>query len=334
MDGMTATALLKTLFAELGVNASWKLPCRFDTGCRLSLPLIEEFAQAGVTHLVTVDTGITHRGNRKREGKGNARDGGGSSPASGDGLPPAMCCSIPARTAAKYPNKFLCGAGVAYKLASAVFFKLSIPDPERYLELVAMGTLADLVTMSQRTATSRRGLSQMGRSNFLASVNSAAGNSMTRNISAGRMFLFRIAPLDERSRADGKTGRGARPALCDDATAAPALLDKLFKFNDDRKKRKPKSQSIDGMGAQALRRKAPDVLVVDGEAGIPESSASFPRNSRIRSTARPQCSPFSLMESPTPRRARSPGSTGTRLCSIAATSSSAGADTRIPRVSA
>ncbi|MFA6623731.1 MAG: single-stranded-DNA-specific exonuclease RecJ [Fibrobacteraceae bacterium] len=268
MDGMTATALLKRFFAELGVNASWKLPCRFDTGYGLSLPLIEEFAQAGVTHLVTVDTGITSiaeiAGAKEKGMHVMVVD---HHQPSGDGLPPCDVLLDPCQDGCRYPNKFLCGAGVAYKLTSAVFSKLGIPDPERYLELVAMGTLADLVTMSpENRYLTCRGLSQMGGSRFPGVRELCRRQLDDSEHIGGQDVLFRIAPLMNAPGRMEKPDAALDLLLCDDATAAPALLDKLFKFNDDRKK---KEAEISKASMEWVRRrygeKLPDVLVVDGE---------------------------------------------------------------------
>jgi single-stranded-DNA-specific exonuclease len=62
MDGMTATALLKRGFAEMGIDAAWRLPCRFASGYGLSQIIVDELLAQGVTHLVTVDTGNTSNG--------------------------------------------------------------------------------------------------------------------------------------------------------------------------------------------------------------------------------------------------------------------------------
>ena len=61
MDGLTGTALLKRGLSEIGIDASWHLPCRFGVGSGygLSTDIVDLMLSENVQHLLTVDTGIT-----------------------------------------------------------------------------------------------------------------------------------------------------------------------------------------------------------------------------------------------------------------------------------
>src|SRR5205823_4273816 len=69
----------------------------------------------------------------------------------------------PTRLHAEYPFRALCGAGVAFKLAQAVALRIpGAPDPDELLDLVALGTVADVVPLrDENRSLVIRGLSRL-----------------------------------------------------------------------------------------------------------------------------------------------------------------------------
>lgn len=267
MDGMTATALLKRGFAEVGINAMWRLPCRFASGYGLSLTIVDEMLDQGVTHLVTVDTGITSNAEiAYAKEKGMRVMVVDHHQPSGDGLPPSDVLLDPYQELCTYPNKHLCGVGVSYKLICALFDRLGIQNPERYLDLVAMGTLADLMPMTpENRYMTRMGLSRMHNSDWPGVRELCHRQLDNAEHIGGQDVLFRIAPLMNAPGRMEKPDAALELLLCDDKVMAPAMVERLYKFNDDRKKKEAEisKMSMDWVKAR-YGDTLPQVLVVDG----------------------------------------------------------------------
>ncbi len=146
-DGISATALLVDALQRIGVHASHFIPNRFVEGYGLSDDSLAALEAHGGSVLVTVDCGI-----RSVAEVSNARRLGldvivTDHHQPGPVLPDARAVVNPRRPGDPYPCKALSGAGVAYKLACAVHRALGRPDPVDLLELVALGTVADLVEL-------------------------------------------------------------------------------------------------------------------------------------------------------------------------------------------
>ncbi len=70
-------------------------------------------------------------------------------------LPPALAVVNPNRVDCEYPNKGLCGTGVAYRLCESLVKGKGIDSEELYasLDLVALATIADVVPLNQENRT-------------------------------------------------------------------------------------------------------------------------------------------------------------------------------------
>ncbi|MCS7179330.1 MAG: single-stranded-DNA-specific exonuclease RecJ [Anaerolineae bacterium] len=155
-DGVTATALLVIALQALGADVRSYIPHRVEEGYGLNRRAIEELAGAGIRLLVTVDCGI-----RFPREVAHARRLGmdvivtdhhlvGTDPLA------AVAVVNPQQEECPYPYKGLAGVGLAYKLAQALLranrrvpLPGSIPlDEEELLDLVALGTVADLAPLT------------------------------------------------------------------------------------------------------------------------------------------------------------------------------------------
>ena len=77
-------------------------------------------------------------------------------------LPPALAIIDPHRPDGTYPNRHLAGVGVAYKLICALHERLERPHPSHLLDLVALGTIADLVPLSEDGEVENRAMIREG----------------------------------------------------------------------------------------------------------------------------------------------------------------------------
>ena len=122
VDGVTSTVVLKKALELAGAEAGWHIPHRLHDGYGMQPAAVEEAAGRGIRLIVSVDNGI-------RAGAAIARANElGVDVIVTDHhlpeaeLPPALAVINPNRVDCSYPNPNLCGAGVAFKLAHAIFW--------------------------------------------------------------------------------------------------------------------------------------------------------------------------------------------------------------------
>ncbi len=151
-DGVTGTALLYKVFRRLGFNVVVHIPSR-EEGYGLHTEIIKKAMGSKVDLIVTVDCGIT----AIKETQLAASEGidviitDHHEPLAE--LPDAVGILNPKVKDSGYPYEYLAGVGVAYKLVQALFsyFRESLDDTTSeldYLDLVALGTIADIVPLT------------------------------------------------------------------------------------------------------------------------------------------------------------------------------------------
>ena len=150
VDGISGTAILVHTLRLLGAKVSYRLPHRVENGYGLSNEFVDEFAKVKVNLLITVDCGIS-----SREQVSRAADAGIDVIITDhhkipEGFPDrAFAVLHPLQPGCDYPFKGLTGAGVSFKLASALI-KDILKGEERdkfmhsLLDLTSLGTVADL----------------------------------------------------------------------------------------------------------------------------------------------------------------------------------------------
>ena len=154
VDGISGTVLLVKILRRFGISkCSYNVPSRFDNGYGLSQEVIDEAHEKGVNLIITVDNGVS------------AWDAGERAKELGVDLiitdhhqiecdlPNAVAIVNPKREPEDHPAKNLCGAAVAFKLACA------LTGTEQELDLVALGTVADIVPLlGENRVLAARGL--------------------------------------------------------------------------------------------------------------------------------------------------------------------------------
>jgi single-stranded-DNA-specific exonuclease len=169
-DGVTATALLVETLLALGAQAEPYIPHRVE-GYGLNEDALRELGQKGIKVIVTVDCGIRAT-DQVIYGRGLSLDIIVTDHhAPGKELPPAIAAINPKQADCRYPFEQLAGVGLAFKLAQALLRANSqIPvakgkvglDEEDLLDLVALGTVADLAPLKgENRALVRRGLEKL-----------------------------------------------------------------------------------------------------------------------------------------------------------------------------
>jgi len=199
VDGMAGTALLTRWLRDLGATVVPFIPNRLRDGYDLGPSGVQAARAAGASVLVTVDCGIL-----AHEAVASAVESGmdvivTDHHTPGDTLPTALAVLNPNRRDCSYPNRDLCGAGVAFKLCQglAEVFHRGAEELHPYLDLVGMATVADLVPLRGENRTLVRfGLRALER---------------TRN--PGLKALLRVSGLEGREVTAGAVGFVLAPRL-------------------------------------------------------------------------------------------------------------------------
>jgi single-stranded-DNA-specific exonuclease len=212
-DGLTAASLLTQFFQELGLPCVTYIPDRLTEGYGLNQPALEKLA-AQARLLVTVDCGVSDAAEVAW-----AMDHGLEVIVTDHHelppeLPPALAVVNPKRGGEAYPFEMLAGVGVALLLALGVRARLreegwfkNHPEPNlrNYLDLVALGTAADVVpVLGENRILVRQGLKvleETRRPGLLALKEVAGLNGKTATF---RDLCFRLAP---RLNAAGRLGQ-------------------------------------------------------------------------------------------------------------------------------
>lgn len=144
-DGMTAASIVKETLEMLGAEVVTYLPNRFTDGYGPNLSVYKYFIeQQGVSLIVTVDNGVAGHeaiAYAQEQGVDVVVTDHHSLPSD---LPEAYAIVHPEHPEADYPFKHLAGCGVAFKLAQALLEGV----PTEFLDLVAIGSIADMVSLT------------------------------------------------------------------------------------------------------------------------------------------------------------------------------------------
>ena len=199
VDGTMATVILKTAIELCGGQCEFHVPHRLLEGYDLRDEVIERAAVDGIRLIISVDTGIRAFAAAETARRLNldliVTDH--HLPQVGKGLPKALAVLNPNRADCRYPDKGLCGAGVAFKLAQAL---LEINGRSRlvpsFLKVVAIATIADAVPLTGEN----RIFASLGLHELRHPVNPGLRALLeVANIETGRPLTatevaFRIAP--------------------------------------------------------------------------------------------------------------------------------------------
>ena len=248
VDGATSTALLVRFLRAVGGNVSIYIPDRIIEGYGPNAPALRKLAEQGIKVVVTVDCGTTaHEALREARAVGldmivvdhHAPEAG---------LPEALAIINPNRLDESGEFGQLAAVGVAFLLVVAVNRVLresgwyegaasgrNEPDLRQWLDLVALGTVCDVVPLlGLNRALVLQGLKVMA-SRANAGLTALADVAGVRERPGTYHAGFVLGP---RVNAGGRVGRadlGARLLSEDDAVAAERMAAELDRHNAERK---------------------------------------------------------------------------------------------------
>lgn len=156
VDGVTSTSLLYLFLKEIGANITYYIPNRLDEGYGLNNDAIDEIVAKRIQLIITVDCGMTAVEEVQYAASRGIDIIITDHHQPGEKLPTAAVAIInPLRPGDTYPFKSLAGVGVAFKLVMGLryylkqqdFFSEKMPNIKKFLDLVTLGTVADVVPL-------------------------------------------------------------------------------------------------------------------------------------------------------------------------------------------
>jgi single-stranded-DNA-specific exonuclease len=291
VDGTVAVVLLKTAIEMLGGQVSFHVPHRLRDGYGMQSSVLESAHANGVRVVVTVDTGMRafaeaetarrlgldlivtdHHLPAGAPADSSSSAGTGSINAS---LPAALAILNPNQPECTYPEKSLCGAAIALKLAQAL---LERRDPVRarekilpsFLKMAAIATIADAVPLhgENRTIAAlglrelRRPIGAGLRALFAAAALDPASKQLT-----GFDVAFRLAP---RINAAGRMDVASDVIelfTTRDSRRATDLAAKLDRLNRERRDVEVAALVVIGARLASDEFSADRLLLVEGDGG-------------------------------------------------------------------
>lgn len=245
-DGATSTALACHVLRTMGAVVDYLVPNRFEYGYGLSPAIVDVAMERSPDLILTVDNGIS-----SHSGVDRAKAAGVTVVVTDHHLPPQRLPSAdaivnPNRTDCSFSSKNLCGVGVVFYVMVGLCRELQrqgylqtdqIPRMADYLDLVALGTVADVVPLDRNN----RILIEQGLRRIRAGV--------TR---PGILALFSVASRDHRQATSTDIGFVVGPRLnaagrlddmsigiecllAEDTPSALALAKRLDEFNRKRR---------------------------------------------------------------------------------------------------
>ncbi len=265
-DGATGTALAVRALRAMGAGqVDWVVPDRFRHGYGLGETLVEEIAPGHPDLLLTVDQGVS-----SIAGVALARSKGirvivTDHHLPGERLPDADAIVNPNLSGDPFPSGALAGVGVMFYTLMALRARLrdsgwfqSRPEPrlDAWLDLVALGTVADLVPLDENNRRLvHQGLVRIraGRVNpGIAALLELAGRNL-RFIEASDLGFAAAPRLNAAGRLDDM-GIGIRCLLADSEEAAWSYARQLDQLNSERQAIQADMQESAELQADALAR--------------------------------------------------------------------------------
>ncbi|GAA5344785.1 single-stranded-DNA-specific exonuclease RecJ [Planifilum fimeticola] len=231
-DGVSSTGLMMGLFRGLEADVRYYIPNRFREGYGLNREALHHAREAGTDLIVTVDTGIS-----ALEEAEEARKLGldliitdHHEPPSA--LPEALAVINPKKPTCPYPFKGLAGVGVAFKLAHALLGRV----PEEFLEVAALGTIADLVPLlDENRVIASLGLERMNRRRHLGLTALMDVAGIKGDVKSGHVGFFLGPRINATGRLDS-ADRAVRLLLTEDPIEAQSIAEELDRMNRERQK--------------------------------------------------------------------------------------------------
>lgn len=268
-DGVTSSAILVDFLEKNEMDVISYIPDRNKEGYALNNSAIDYICEQKTKLIVTVDCGVSNREEveyAKEKGIDVVILDHHHVP---QNIPEALAVVDPKRDKDKYPDKNLAGVGVAFKFVQALSSKISTFDAEQlkwYLDLVAIGTIADCVPLEGEnrmlvkygllvlSKTKRVGLRQLFHVGRIAISESS--------IPSADMVAFQIAPRINAAGRMDHANIAQDLLLCKQTEEAKARLLALELEEKNKHRQKETKQIVKEARAKYLESKKEEKIII------------------------------------------------------------------------
>ncbi|GAA5102902.1 single-stranded-DNA-specific exonuclease RecJ [Wohlfahrtiimonas larvae] len=247
VDGATSTALMMRVLKLFGAeNIAYRIPNRMLDGYGLTVSLLESILDSKPNLIITVDNGIS-----SVDAIAQAKAYGINVVVTdhhlpGDVLPVADAIVNPNLKNSRFESSALCGVGVAFYTLMAVRRELinlgyltekSAPNLANYLDLVALGTIADLVPLDRNNrCLVQQGIERIRRGRTIAGIQALLEVSGKNQSELSTTDIgFSISPLLNAAGRLDDMRVGIECLLTDSEDRARYYAQRLYDFNQERK---------------------------------------------------------------------------------------------------
>ena len=234
-DGITSTALLYSYLNSIGADVSYYIPER-EEGYGLNIKAIDKIKDQGVSLIITVDNGIVASDEIEYALSFGIETVVTDHHLPSETLPNAKAVVDPYRNDCLSQFKGLAGVGVAYKLVCALEGCSCDELLDEYADLVAIGTIADVMPMCDENRIFVRGginliqnSTRMGISALLSAAGIKTADIDSENIS------YYIAPRINAASRMGNASRAVKLLLSENEGEAMQLAEELCSDNTSRR---------------------------------------------------------------------------------------------------
>ena len=243
-DGITSTAILYNFLNRVEANATFYNPARIEEGYGINFESIKKLSNEGTTLIISTDCGISENEVVEKSKSLNVDFIITDHHSVPDILPDAVSIINPKQKDCFYPFKEICAAGVVFNLIMALrselrnkghFEFIKEPNLKRYLDLVAIATIADSMPLEginrifvfnglkEVPRTDKKGLSEL------------IGNGNKKQYSA-RDISFQVAPKINAAGRVGKASNAVKLLVEDDIEVINSLVGIIEQDNSNRQK--------------------------------------------------------------------------------------------------
>lgn len=243
VDGITSTSIMYLFLKQIGADVIYYIPNRLEEGYGLNSEAIKEIASKNVKVIITVDCGISAI-KETAEASAIGIDviiTDHHQPASE--IPSAYAVINPMREGDPYPYKTLAGVGISFKVIMALrhalrkrgFFKGEAPNIKNFLDIVTLGTIADVVPITQENRIIvKQGLKIMSAPGLRVGIEELKNTAGLNNQAMKTYHVgFQLAPRLNAVGRMGSSGKSLELLITSDRNEAKKLaleLDNENKF--------------------------------------------------------------------------------------------------------
>ena len=230
-DGITSTVLLVETLVSLGANVSSYIPNRFEEGYGPNKDAFSKIIKSGISLIITVDNGIAGVDEVELANSLGCDVIITDHHKIQDKIPKAYAVIHPEHPEGQYPFGKLAGVGVAFKLAHAL---LEI-YPDFLLDLVAIGTVADMVSLTDENRIFvKQGIELLNEDPRIGIKMLLELSNITTNIDEQTIGFYIAPKLNSIGRMDSAKV-GLSFLMAEDISVAKSLAEQIEEYNVQRK---------------------------------------------------------------------------------------------------